>query len=213
MALEPSCPRCPVPLRQRDSDLHCEEHGRVEPLWRPATPDYQALAEMLGRCREVPTYLPWPMSPGWSVADFGCVGDGSGRSATLTTTVGTSDLDGEVSVCVVLEDAGVGLGARCSRAPYVDPGDQVGRGPAAIRVRAAGRPVPLWPVEVGETTEDTEPLDRSVFAGECEGRWLWLVMRPAPAALLLHDEWLLADVSDFGPQAVEMPFGGTAPRW
>lgn len=214
MALEPSCPRCPAPLEVRDGVYRCGEHGRVDPLWRPDTADYDAFAEMLGRYTDLPTYLPWPMSPGWSIADFGCVGDGTRRSATLTTTVGSSDLDGSVSVCVVTEDPGVGVGARCAGAPYVDPGDQVGTGPPAIRVRASNRPVPLWAVETGRGgAQADEPLERSVFAGEAQGRWLWLVLRPASAALLLRHEWLLADVSELGPEAVEMPFGGTPPTW
>ena len=60
---------------------------------------------------------------------------------------------------------------------------------------------------------DEELLARAVFAGEADGRWLWLVMRPASAALLLHDDWLLADVTGFGPEALEMPFGGPRPAW
>ena len=56
-------------------------------------------------------------------------------------------------------------------------------------------------------------LARAVFAGEADGRWLWLVMKPASAALLLHDDWLLADVTGFGPEALEMPFGGPRPAW
>ncbi|MGH3414740.1 MAG: DUF6758 family protein [Marmoricola sp.] len=209
MGLEASCPRCPAPLAEEDGCFRCGEHGTVDPLWRPNRADYESFAEVLGRLRGLPTYLPWPMSPGWSVADFGCVGDGSVRSAAVTTTVGSSDPDGRVSVCVVTEDPGVGLGARCAGAPYVDPGDQIGAGTPVVRVRAAGRPVPLWSVDVS----DDDPLTRAVFAGEAHGRWLWLVLRPASAALLLHDEWLLADVSGLGPQAVEMPFGGTPPDW
>jgi hypothetical protein len=65
---------------------------------------------------------------------------------------------------------------------------------------------------VGQLT-DGEVLARAVFAGESDGRWLWLVMRPASAALLLHDDWLLADVTGFGPEALEMPFGGPRPAW
>ena len=56
-------------------------------------------------------------------------------------------------------------------------------------------------------------LDRSVFAGEAQGRWLWLVLRPASAMLLLADEWILADVSGFGAQLLETPFGGNPPAW
>ena len=60
---------------------------------------------------------------------------------------------------------------------------------------------------------ETDLLAQAVFAGEADGRWLWLVMKPASAALLLTDDWLLADVTGFGPEALEMPFGGPRPRW
>jgi hypothetical protein len=120
-----------------------------------------------------------------------------------------SDLDGEVEVSIVAEDPGVGLGARVAGSRHTDPGDQVGNGPPAVRVRADGRTVPMWVVDV----DSDDLLTRSVFAGEADGRWLWLVLRPASAALLLHDEWLLADVTGFGPNALEMPFGGPRPSW
>jgi hypothetical protein len=199
-------------------------HGPIEALWRPEEADYDSFAELVGRIDDIPTYLPWPMSPGWSIADFGCVGGGERVRATVTTTVGTSDLDGEVEVTIVSEDPGIGLGARCAGTSYDDPGPQISNGPPSIRVRAGGRTVPMWLVDtadgpgqdreltVGHMT-DGEVLARAVFAGEADGRWLWLVMRPASAALLLHDDWLLADVTGFGPEALEMPFGGPRPAW
>ena len=55
--------------------------------------------------------------------------------------------------------------------------------------------------------------DRSVVAGEADGRWLWMVLRPASAVLLLRDDWILRDVSGLGPPLVELPFGGPAPAW
>ena len=91
----------------------------------------------------------------------------------------------------------------------IDPGPSMTRGPAAVSVRAEGRPVKLWSVQ----PEDEQPLERAVFAGESGGRWLWLVVTPAPAALLLRDEWLLADVTGFGPQALAMPFGERRSSW
>ena len=60
------------------------------------------------------------------------------------------------------------------------------------------------------SSSDVE-LDRSVFAGEAGGRWLWVVLRPASAMLLLRDDWILRDVSGIGPPLVEMPFGGPRP--
>jgi hypothetical protein len=209
VSLAASCPRCTSPIQHGDGRWTCLQHGEVEPLWRPEKVDYETFAELVGRAGEMPTYLPWPLSPGWSISDFGCVA-GAGPRATVTTVMGISDVDGEVEISVVSEDPGVGLGARVAGALHTDPGDQVGIGPPAVRIRAGGRTVPMWVVDV-ETGE--EVLDRSVFAGEADGRWLWLVVRPASAALLLTDEWLLADVTGFGPNALEMPFGGPRPSW
>mgnify|MGYP006193077999 CR=1 FL=1 len=36
-------------------------------------------------------------------------------------------------------------------------------------------------------------------------------MKPGSAALLLRDDWLLADVTGFGPEALEMLTNGDAP--
>ena len=66
------------------------------------------------------------------------------------------------------------------------------------------------PVSVSEANGE---WDRSVFAGEAGGRWLWIVLRPASAMLLLRDEWILRDVSGVGPPLVEMPFDGPRPPW
>lgn len=209
MGLEASCPRCTSPVTTEGGEVVCAQHGPVPALWRPTEADYDTFAELVQRAGSIPTYLPWPMSPGWSIADFGCVLDHGRAVATVTTTTGTSDLDGPVDITVVSEDPGIGLGARCAGTPALDPGEQVGRGRHDVHVRAAGRPVRMWAVEA----EDDEPLEKSVFAGEADGRWMWLVVRPASAALLLRDEWLFADVGGFGPEAVEMPFGGPRPRW
>ncbi len=218
MPLAASCPRCTSPVTGEGATFACSLHGRIEPLWRPDEADYDSFAELVGRSDDLPTYLPWPMSPGWSIADFGCVGTDRVR-ATVTTTVGNSDLDGHVEVTIVSEDPGTGLGARCAGTTYDDPGPQISIGPPAIRVRAGGRTVPMWLVDdladesgTGQATEE-DLLARAVFAGEADGRWLWLVMKPGSAALLLQDDWLLADVTGFGPEALEMPFGGPRPTW
>lgn len=211
MSLIASCPRCTSPVAAVGSEYSCLVHGSILPLWRPEQVDYDSFAELVAQTRELPTLLPWPMSPGWSIADFGCVGGDSRATATTTTTVGTSDLDGAVEISVVSENPGVGLGRRCAGTSYDDPGMLIGRGRPAIHVRVGGRTVPLWLLD--DLVEDEEILGRAVFAGEAEGRWLWLAVRPASAALLLHDDWWLADVTGFGPQALEMPFGGRRPRW
>jgi hypothetical protein len=79
-----------------------------------------------------------------------------------------------------------------------------------MRVRIDSKSIPLWPVS---TSAESGEWDRSVVAGEADGRWLWLVLRPASAVMLLRDDWILRDVSRLGPPLVELPFGGPAPAW
>jgi hypothetical protein len=180
-------------------------------LWLPEQVTYDEFAEHLRTAGEFPTYLPWPMSPGWSVTDFGVVAEPSGRPmATLTCCSGTSELDGPVDVFVVAEEPGTGLGARCAGIDRSDPGREVGEGQPTVRVRIGSQTVPLWQVS---TSSVDDRFDRSVFAGEADGRWLWLVLRPASAMLLLRDDWILRDVSSVGPPLVELPFGGPRPVW
>jgi hypothetical protein len=205
MVLVAGCVRCPAPL------VPCPDHGDGATLWRPEESSYDAFAEHLTTSRSFPTYLPWPMSPGWTVTDFATVRDASGNvRATLTCTSGTSELDGPVDVLVVAEEAGTGLGARCAGSRYDDPGGDIGEWPPTARVRIGRQSVNLWDVP---TSGSLGEFDRSVIAGEAGGRWLWIVLKPASALLLLRDEWILRDVSHLGPQLVAMPFGGHRPAW
>lgn len=169
------------------------------------------MVEHLRRCTAIPTLLPWPLSPGWSITDFGCVGHSDHEArASLSSCSGASDLDGVVELTVVAEEPGVGLGARCAGIDRTDPGAEVGDGPPQVKVRIGSHPVPMWSVSTCNSDKD---FDRSVFAGEAHGRWLWLVLRPASAALLLSDEWILCDVSELGPELMDLPFGGSRPPW
>lgn len=213
MSLSAGCPRCSAPVAEwgvgPDAGWSCPDHGAVHPLWRPAEVSYDAFVDHLQTAGAFPTYLPWPMSPGWSVTDFAVVGDRPDRGrAVMTCCSGTSELDGPVDVLVVAEEPGTGLGARCAGTRHEDPG--VGAGPPAVRVRIDSQQVSLWPVS---TSGQTGEWDRSVVVGEAHGRWLWLVLRPASAMLLLQDDWILRDVSGLGPPLVEMAFGGPRPPW
>jgi hypothetical protein len=200
-----SCVRCTAPV------VPCPDHGGHAGLWRPEEASYDAFAEHLATAGPFPTYLPWPMSPGWSVTDFATVADGTRDArATLTCTSGTSELDGPVDVIVVAEEAGTGLGARCAGSRYDDPGADIADRAPTVRVRIGSQAVNLW--DVSTSASDGE-FDRSVLAGEAAGRWLWIVLRPASALLLLRDDWILRDVSGAGPQLVELPFGGHRPGW
>ncbi len=216
-AVRVECPRCPMPVAETgDGRWSCPDHGVVVPLWRTGESSYDAFARHLGRVDSFPTYLPWPLGPGWSVSDFAAVAPTEGAAhATMTCVSGTSQLDGPVDVMVVSEEPGTGFGARIAGlaaaggAELLDPGHEID-GPAPVRVRVDQYPVGLWPVSISSSPGE---WDRSVLAGEAGGRWLWLVLRPASAILLLRDDWILRDVSATGPQLVALPFGGAAPSW
>ena len=212
MDLEASCPRCGSSLGTTDQGAAaCALHGVVVPFWRPAVVDYEALTDILRLTDPVPTYLPWPLGPGWSVSDVGAVGGATPGSgvASVTRIVGSTALDSSVEMTVISEDPGVGLGAHCAGVAAVDPGAELTADAPTIKVRAGGRAVPLWALE----PVDDAPLTRAAFVGEAEGRWLWVVVRPAAAALLMSDDWLLVDVTGMGPEALEMPFGGDRGEW
>lgn len=207
--LTPGCPRCRGLVIEERGSWACVDHGPVVPVWRPQEASYDAFAGHLRAARGLPTYLPWPLPPGWSITDFAVVGERGGRapaSASLTCTSGSTELDGPVDLVVVTEEAGVGLGARCAGVGGGDPGRGFSQGPPLVRVRVGTQAVPLWPILTGD-------LDRSVVAGEAAGRWLWIVLWPASAVMLLRPDWLLHDVSALGAPLLDLPFGGPPPRW
>lgn len=211
MSLAVGCPQCAAPVTESAQGWICATHAAIEPMWRTTAPTYDDFAEHLLRAETMPTYLPWPLSPGWSVTDFAGIGAAPQRPrATMTCASGLSELDGPVDVAVIAEEPGTGFGARVAGLVARDPGAEIGGGAPAVRVRIGRQVVPLWPVST--SSEDAE-WDRSVVAGEAEGRWLWLVLRPASAILLLQADWILRDASQVGPALVELPFGGPAPSW
>lgn len=242
--LRAGCPRCPERLvADAGGAWSCPTHGATAALWRPRTVDYAAFTGHLDRAAGFPTYLPWPLGPGWSISDFAVVAatppgaaesagsraaatgagpdaaTGGAALATMTCVSGTSALDGPVDVIVVSEETGTGLGARLAGLPAGSDGGPAPRpgatpaiadGPPEVKVRLEAHTVGLWPVS---TSAAGREWDRSVLAGEAQGRWLWLVLRPASAILLLRDTWILRDVSATGPHLVTVPFGGPAPTW
>src|SRR5215218_10350382 len=128
MPLRAECPRCPAPLASPGAGeaavaWSCPDHGPTLPLRRPDEASYDGFVELLASAGELPTYLPWPMSPGWTVSDFAVVGRGEQDArATMTCCTGASALDGPVDVFVVSEEAGTGLGSRCAGTAELDPG-------------------------------------------------------------------------------------------
>ena len=118
---------------------------------------------------------------------------------------------------MVTEEPGTGLGARVAGVVHEDPGVHTQGRPVQTRVRISGATVPLWLIS---TTGDAaggaqvdEPWDRAVLVGEAQGRWVWLVVSPASAALGLGDWGPLEDLGERGPELVALPFGPHSAGW
>lgn len=184
-------------------------------MWHPREASYEAFAEHLAAAGDFPTYLPWPIGTGWRVTDVARVGGRRGTTATLSAVAGSTLADGPIEVVVVSEEPGTGLGARVAGARHSDPGHQIASaGEAATWLRVEHADRAMWPVDVDPARgEHGEVVEQSVVVGEVHGRWLWLVLRPASALLLLAEGWALADASAHGPELVELDFGGPPPPW
>src|ERR687889_1517675 len=164
MALEAECPQCPAVLISSGSEWTCPLHGATSPLWRSARSEYDDLVAHLGLARPLPTWLPWPVPPGWHLTDFGCVAvPGGPASAVFTTCGGPSEPDGVVEVTVVTEEAGVGLGARIARVTHTDPGREAVVGAPAARIRVDEAQVSLWPVPTASVEPGGPAVGESVL--------------------------------------------------
>jgi hypothetical protein len=103
---------------------------------------------------------------------------------------------------VVSEELGVGLGARLAGLDGPDPGSGFTSGAPHALVQFGNHEFPLWHVEAP---------DRAAFAGEILGSWLWLILWPDTAGMLLFDPLELRDLRDPG-QDFALPFGARSPR-
>lgn len=218
--MEPECPRCPTPLVEEDGVRVCPLHGTTDPLWRTVEAGYDSLMEHLTLAGAMPSWTPWPLPAGWTVSDFGAVradGENGAVLATMATCGGLTDTDGHVSLTVVSEEPGVGLGARVAGVVHDDPGSQTQGRPVQTRVRVGGVTVPLWlvstTVEGVAGQEAEQPWDRAVLVGEAQGRWLWLVITPASAALGLGAWGPMEDLGGHGPELLELGFGPRTGDW
>jgi hypothetical protein len=105
-------------------------------------------------------------------------------------------------VGVVAEEPGVGLGAALAGLDGVDPGAGFTSAPPRAVVSFGNHDFPLWPVD---------SPDRAAFAGEIMGHWLWLVLWPDTAGVLLIEPLGLRDLRDPG-QDLDLPFGAPSLR-
>jgi len=205
----PTCPRCDSVLREPrassrawSSAWHCERHGAVYPLRTGLSPSRQGLDGLL-RGAAVPAWLPWPLPPGWLVTGFAAAGDErSGTRGCVVALSGPNPVGGPGEMLLVSEELGVGLGARFAGLAGPDPGADFAAGPADALVQFSNHEFPLWHVAAPGC---------AAFAGEVMGSWLWLVLWPDTAGMLMIEPLPLRDLRDPG-QDLDLPFGARSPR-
>jgi hypothetical protein len=185
------------------SSWNCELHGAVHPLHviaRPGNESLRKAAEYAG----VPLWSPLPLLPGWSVTGLATVGDDRAPAkATVLALSGPSPLGGPADLLLVAEEPGVGVGARYCGLEMLDPGS-VADGPPDAKVAAAGHPTALW--------RCASANDRAAFVGEAKGVWLYAVLWPPAAELVLLEHVVLHDLRDDAHATTELPFGAPSPR-
>jgi hypothetical protein len=215
-----ACPRCGRPLHEPtawSSAWRCDWHGEVHPLLPAFSPSRDGLDGLLRILRlgpghrdtagpeqaGVPAWLPWPLPAGWLVAGFAGAGDErTGVRGCAVALAGPNPVGGPADMIVVAEEPGVGLGAGLAGLDGVDPGAGFASNPAVAAASFGNHDFPLWQV--------ASP-DRAVFAGEVEGLWLWVVLWPDSAGVLLVEPIALRDLRDPG-QELDLPFGAASPR-
>jgi hypothetical protein len=185
------------------STWDCERHGAVHPLHVVPRPAGEALRKVAGHSG-VPLWSPLPLLPGWSLTGLATVGDDrTPAKATITALAGPSPLGGPADLLLVAEEPGVGVGARFAGLEEVDPG-QCAVGPPDAKIEAAGHPTALWRCQSAD--------DRAAFVGEAMGVWLWAVLWPPAAELVLLEHVVLHDLRDEAHAAIDLPIGAPSPR-
>ncbi len=202
----PICPRCGGPLAGPSawaSDWRCHRHGVVSPLWPAHRPSPEGLRGLLRRHPLVPVWLPWPLPDGWLVTGFAGAGDErAGTRAAVVALSGPNPVGGPGELLLVSEEPGTGLGAWFAGLTGPDPGADFAVGPPHGLVSFNHHEFPLWHVDAP---------GRAAFAGEVLGNWLWLVLWPDTAGVLLMESLALRDLRDPG-QDLDLPYGATSPR-
>ncbi|MEJ7707849.1 MAG: DUF6758 family protein [Nocardioidaceae bacterium] len=173
-------------------------------------PDVAVTASGLSSLR-VPLWAPWPIPASWTFA---------GAAHTDAATVGcwwAEDPFGDpTEVMFVCEEAGAGVGAHLSGLPRDYPNAEVGVGPPHARFTIEGHVLPLWAVDA-EPLSPTAPTavatrDRAVYAGEAAGRWLWTIVHPAEAGVIVIQPLTLLDARALGAELELLPLGELSPR-
>ena len=185
------------------SSWDCERHGAVSPLHVVARPAAEALRKVSASAG-VPLWAPLPLLPGWTLTGLATAGDDrSPAKATVMALAGPSPLGGPADMLLIAEEPGVGLGARFAGLEEVDPGMTVVGQPDA-KVEAAGHPTALW--------RSPSADDRAAFVGEAMGVWLWAVLWPPAAELVLLEHVVLHDLRHAAHESIDLPVGAPSPR-
>lgn len=202
----PTCPRCGAEVHPPglwSNAWTCNEHGAVLPLQPVSHPGPEAL-EYLRTQAKVPIWLLWPPPAGWMITGLAHAGDDrSGARATVVACSGPAPLGGVGDVMVIAEEPGLGLGARFAGLPGPDPGAGFDAGPAPIKMVVDDHLTPFWNVDGGPQA--------AVFVGEAKGLWLWLILWPADAGLLLLEHMSIIDLRR-RRHDVEVAYGALTPR-
>lgn len=200
-------------------------------------PSPEALAGLV-KTAGVPVWVPWPLPHGWLVTGFSGAGDErTGSRGTAVALSGPNPVGGPADLVIIAEEPGVGLGAGLAGLAGPDPGAGFAAGPPHATVRVDGHDMPLWLVQsdgcclpntlafsLGRPRAErgvASPGDGgapqgddsgcAAFAGEVGGGWLWLVLWPDTAGLMLVESLALLDLRDTaGP--LELPFGAPTSR-
>jgi hypothetical protein len=214
MGVAVSCPRCGGAVRPPDlmhSDWRCDECGPVLPVHiaEHVGPEIveTVIAEVVNGSTRLPLWCLWPLLPGWTVTGVGWAGDErTGVRATAVACSGPAPLGGgPADLILIAEEPGVGLGSRFAGVPGPDPGPVLAASlestGAHAKIKVAGHPTPLWSVE--------SLPDRSAYAGEAKGVWLWVVAWPATAGYMLAEDVTLRDLTVWLPP--ELVYGAPSP--
>jgi hypothetical protein len=174
----------------------------VAPLWPAHRPSAEGLRGLLHH-PGVPALVPWPLPASWLVTGFAAAGDDrSGARGCVVALSGPNPVGGLGEMLLVSEEPGTGLGAWFAGLPGPDPGEGFAAGPPHALVEFGHHEFPLWHVDAP---------GRAAFAGEVLGNWLWVVLWPDTAGVLLVEPLQLRDLRDPG-QDLDLPYGAASPR-
>ncbi len=201
-----TCPRCGSVLRApglMTSTFDCDAHGPVLPLQTWPRLSSEVLAQTAADSA-VPVWSPLPLLAGWTVTGLAAAREPrSPARAVALALSGPSPLGGPADLVLVAEEPGTGLGGRLSGVGALDPGCVADGAPDA-KVLAAGHPTALW--------RCASSPDRIAFAGEALGVWLWAVLWPPAAELVLLEHVELHDLRHESHAGEGLPFGAPTTR-